>query len=179
MRVYVPATLTMVQRMLADESFTPVSGTAFAVTPTLREAYSAGDDEELAEVAMAEAARASLRLLAAEAPDEADADTGAGDGDSAALPLRRVVVVAENADATPRPDLDDAVVRVTGTLDLNQVVAVHVDGGDAQPAVRRAVDLIDAADLGDEDAELAVGDAEDHQLGWYATQELPFLLDLL
>ena len=51
MRVYVPATLTMVQRMLADESFTPVSGTAFAVTPTLREAYSAGDDEELAEVA--------------------------------------------------------------------------------------------------------------------------------
>ncbi len=36
-----------------------------------------------------------------------------------------------------------------------------------------------AADLGDEDAELVVGDAQDHDLAWYANQELPFLLDLL
>ena len=41
----------------------PVSGTAFAVTPTLREAYAEGDDDELAEVALREAALASLRLL--------------------------------------------------------------------------------------------------------------------
>ena len=39
--------------------------------------------------------------------------------------------------------------------------------------------VIDEADLGDEDAELTVGDALDHDLAWYATQELPFLLDLL
>ena len=38
---------------------------------------------------------------------------------------------------------------------------------------------IDEADLGDEDAELTVGDAQDHDLAWYGTQELPFLLDLL
>ena len=30
------------------------------------------------------------------------------------------------------------------------------------------------ADLGDEDAEFTVGDAQDHDLAWYATQELPF-----
>ena len=42
-----------------------------------------------------------------------------------------------------------------------------------------AIEAIDAADLGDEDAELAVGDAQDHDLAWYATQELPFLLELL
>ena len=40
-------------------------------------------------------------------------------------------------------------------------------------------DMIDEADLGDEDAEFTVGDAQDHSLAWYATQELPFLLELL
>jgi hypothetical protein len=39
--------------------------------------------------------------------------------------------------------------------------------------------VIDAADLGDLDAEFVVGEAEDHELAWYATQELPFLLELL
>ena len=37
----------------------------------------------------------------------------------------------------------------------------------------------DAADLGDPDAEFALGDAEDHDMAWYATQEIPFLLELL
>jgi hypothetical protein len=39
--------------------------------------------------------------------------------------------------------------------------------------------VIDAADLGDADAEFTLGDAEDHEMAWYATQEIPFLLDLL
>ena len=41
MRVYIPATLAMLQQFVADGSMFPVSGTAFAVTPTLREAYAA------------------------------------------------------------------------------------------------------------------------------------------
>ena len=49
----------------------------------------------------------------------------------------------------------------------------------AAASVLAAVEVIDEADLGDEDAELAVGDAQDHDLAWYATQELPFLLELL
>ncbi|MFM9377394.1 DUF6912 family protein [Gordonia sp. VNK21] len=184
MRVYAPATLAMVEQLLAGGSWRPVSGTAFAVTPALRESYTSGDDEELSEVAMREAARASLRLLAADDPAAATADTAAdgaaADGAAAnGLPVRRVVVVAEVPDAKARPDLDDAVVRLPGEVSLSQVAAVHVDGADAEPAVRAAVAVIDAADLGDEDAELAVGDAEDHDLGWYATQELPFLLELL
>ena len=64
MRVYVPATLEFLKVLAAEGEFSPVSRTAFAVTPTLREAYSSGDDEELSEVAMGEAARASLRLIA-------------------------------------------------------------------------------------------------------------------
>ena len=167
MRVYIPATLAMLQRLVADGSLQPLSGTAFAVTPTLRESYAEWDDEELAEVALGEAALASLRLLASESGGE--------------LPLRRAVVVADAPDGlvTPRPDLDDAVVRVDGRVALDQVVAAYVDNADAEPAVRAAVDVVDEADLGDEDAEFTVGDAQDHSLARYATQELPFLLELL
>lgn len=167
MRVYVPATLPMLQELVADGCLQPRAGTAFAVTPALREAYAEGDDEELAEVALDEAALASLRLLSA------DPDGG--------LPLRRAVIVADApADTvTVRPDLDDAVVRVSGRLNMDQVAAVYVDNADAEPAVRAAIAVIDDADLGDEDAELTVGDAQDHALAWYATQEVPFLLDLL
>jgi len=84
-----------------------------------------------------------------------------------------------DADADPRPDLDDAVVRLSGRVDIAQVAAVYVDNAAAEPAVRAAVGVIDDADLGDEDAELTVGDAQDHDLAWYAPQELPFLLELL
>ena len=70
-------------------------------------------------------------------------------------------------------------VRLKGRVGLDQVVAVYVDNIAAEPAVAAAIEVIDSADLGDEDAELTVGDAQDHALAWYATQELPFLLDLL
>ncbi len=176
MRVYLPATLAGVQRLVDDGRWMPLGGTGFALTPGLREAYTAGDDEELSEVALREAARASLRLLAA---DGVESTSGAAADTAQALPVRRVVVVAEVPEATPRPDLDDAVVKVSGPVAMDQVVAVHVDGAEAEPAVRKAAACVDAADLGDEDAELALGDAEDHDLGWYATQELPFLLELL
>ena len=65
MRIYIPVTLAMLQQLVADGSLWPVNGTAFAVTPRLREAYAEGDDDELGEVALREAALASLRLLAA------------------------------------------------------------------------------------------------------------------
>ncbi len=164
MRVYIPATLAMLRQLVDDGELFPVSGTAFALTPTLREAYAEGDDEELAEVAMGEAARASLRLLAAQEADGAP---------------RRAVIVADVEPVTLRPDLDDAVVRVGSVLTVGDVVAVYVDNAVAETAVQAAMAVIDEADLGDEDAELAVGDAQDYDLAWYATQELPFLLELL
>lgn len=165
MRVYLPATLAMVRQLVVDGSLWPLNGTAFAVTPRLRESYAEGDEEDLAEVALHEAALASLRLLAM-------------DTDSP-LPLRRAVLVAEVDDAKFRPDLDDAVVRLGGLVGIDQVTAAFVDNAVAEPAVVAAISAIDAADLGDEDAELIVGDAQDYELAWYATQELPFLLELL
>jgi hypothetical protein len=154
----------MLQTLVADGSIHARSGTAFAVTPTLRESYFEGDDDELAEVALREAALASLRLLAAEV---------------SGLPPRRAVLVAEVDGATPRPDLDDAVVRLAGPVGIADVVAAYLDNAAAEPAVLEAIEVIDSADLGDEDAEFTVGDAQDHDLAWYASQELPFLLDLL
>jgi hypothetical protein len=95
------------------------------------------------------------------------------------LPLRRAVVVAEVEGATARPDLDDAVVRLSAPIAFTDVIAVYVDNADAEQAVVPAIEAVDAADLGDEDAEFIVGDAQDHDLAWYAAQELPFLIELL
>lgn len=167
--VYIPATLAMLQRLVTDGSVWPVNGTAFAVTPRLREAYAAGDDDELADVALREAALASLRLLAAHAAEGADQT----------VRPRRAVLSAEVDDVTFRPDLDDAVVRLGAPVAMDQVIAAYVDNAGAEEAVTKALAVIDAADLGDEDADLIVGDAQDHDLAWYANQELPFLLDLL
>ncbi|GGN76438.1 hypothetical protein GCM10011610_21900 [Nocardia rhizosphaerihabitans] len=179
LRVYIPATIPMLRQLVDEREVFPLGATAFAVTPALREAYAAGDDEELAEVAMQEAARASLRLLAAER-DGLD-DVGAeGEAATPGSPVyRRAVIAADVTGAKLRPDLDDAVVKLAGPISYDQVASVHVDLADAEPQVAKAVDVIDAADLGDTDAEFVLGDAEDHQLAWYATQELPFLLDLL
>ncbi|MGH3882123.1 MAG: DUF6912 family protein [Pseudonocardiaceae bacterium] len=167
MRVYIPATLTMLRALVDSGELVPISGTAFALTPMLRESYAAGDTEELEYAAMNEAARASLRLLAAEL-----------DGDSGVLP-RRVVVAADVDGVRLRPDLDDAVVTVAGPVPSLAVAAVHVDVAEAEDAVRSAAAVMDAADLGDPDAEFTLGEAEDHEMAWYATQEVPFLLELL
>jgi len=198
-RVYIPATLAMLQRLVADQSMHALSGTAFAVTPTLRESYAEGDDDELAEVALREAALASLRLLAAEGAGGERSDGGSNPGGERSdggsnpggersdggsnpggeLPRRRAVLVADVDGATARPDLDDAVVRLAGPIGIGDVVAAYLDNAAAEPAVAAAIEVVDAADLGDEDSELTVGDAQDHDLAWYASQELPFLLELL
>jgi hypothetical protein len=154
----------MLQRLVADRSLRAVNNTAFAVTPTLRESYAEGDDDELADVALRDAALASLRLL--------------GD-DESGLPPRRAVLVADAENVTVRPDLDDAVVRLSEPIAFGDVTAAYVDNADAEPAVLAAIEAVDDADLGDEDAEFVVGDAQDHDLAWYAAQELPFLLELL
>jgi hypothetical protein len=158
----------MLQQLVANGSVSAVNGTAFAVTPALRESYAEGDDDELADVALREAALASVRLLA-----------GAADDAAAEQRPRRAVLVIEAEGATLRPDLDDAVVRLSGPVAIGDVVAAYVDNEAAESAVLAAIEAVDAADLGDEDAELTVGDAQDHDLAWYAPQELQFLLDLL
>lgn len=156
MRVYLPATLGLLRAWHAAGSVGPPPLTGYAVTPALREWYAEADAEELEYAATARAARAALRLLAG--------------GD----PPRRVVLALDAAaeEVQVRDDLDDGAVQLAAPLPWRKVAAGLVDDEAAAPAVARAAQLVDAADLGDEDAELAVGDAEDHTLAWYATQEL-------
>ncbi len=170
MRVYVPATLSLLRRLVDERQLFPLGGNAFALTAALREAYASGDTEELEYAALREAARASLRLLATDESDKSEEDREHP---------RRVVLSVDVEDVTPRPDLDHAVVKVSAAIEWTQVAAVHVDTAEAEEAVKAAAAVVDAADLGDVDAEFQLGEAEDHELAWYAPQEVPFLLELM
>jgi len=161
MRVYLPATLPGLAAAVADGGFGPPPLLAFAVTPALREWYAEGDLDELEYAATVDAARESLRLL--------DADPAAA--------RRRVVIAVDVPDGAVRqvPDVHPAAVRVAEAVPLAKVASVHVDDTSAESDVRAAADAIRAADAGDEDACFTVDGVEDHELQWYATQEIPEL----
>ncbi len=170
MRVYLPATTTVL-RVLVDEGALPGPHTAFAVTPDLRRFYEISeadaDTEELEYAALLGAARASLRLV--------DVDPSAA--------RRRVVVAADVPDAAVEPmddpDTDRGAVRVDADIRMRDVASAHIDGADAEDDVRAAVNVVLEADLGSEDAQFVVDQAEGHELAWYASQEIGPALDLL
>src|SRR6266699_2773266 len=113
--------------------------------------------------AMMPAARASLRML--------HADTEA--------PRRRAVLAADLPDpvVSVRNGLDKpGQVAVTLPVMLADVVSGHVDAKDAAPDVDAAAAALPAADAGDGDAKFVVDGAEGHELLWYATQELIYLI---
>ncbi len=170
MRIYLPATTSVLRRLLDDGR---LSGphTAFAVTPRLRESYAlsdaAADVEELEYAALLAAARASLRLV--------DVDPTAA--------RRRVVLAADVPDSGVEPladaDTDAGAVRVTADVPLADVASAHIDGAEAEEDVRAAVAVVLEADLGSDDAQFVVDQAEGHELAWYATQEIGAVLELL
>ncbi|MET7853130.1 DUF6912 family protein [Streptomyces avermitilis] len=169
MRVYVPLTLSGLAEAYKTGELGAGPFVAYAVTPALREWYLSEDIEELEYAALHRAALASLRLLAA---------------DSGAV-RRRVVVAVDVADgaasADPERGLDPAAlgeVRVAGAVPLAKAAAVHVDADDAEADVTAAAQALAAADGGDDDAQFVVDGAEDHELLWYARQEIPNLVGL-
>ena len=164
MRVYIPATFAMLEQLNEQGVLHARNGWGFAATPELTEFFNSGDQEEIEAIAFDDAALASIRLLAI--------------GDEERFPHRRVVVSAD-VDATGEPDMGESVVKVSGPVELKNVAAVHVDVREAEDATKRATELIDAADLGDEDAELAVGDAQDNYMAFFDPSELPFPIELL
>ncbi|MET8692629.1 DUF6912 family protein [Streptomyces bauhiniae] len=161
MRVYVPLTLPGLAKahetgVLAADPFA-----AYAVTPALREWCGTDDLEELEYAALGEAANASLRLLAVD-PD--------------AVP-RRVVVAVDVADGAVTPDPDGlGEVTVAASARLAKAAAVHADADEAEADVTAAARAVEAADSGDDAARKAVDAADDHELLWFATQEIPSLL---
>ncbi len=170
MRVYLPATTTTL-RTLVEAGELPGPHTAFAVTEQLRRFYARNDGEtdveELEYAALLAAARASLRLL--------DVDPLAA--------RRRVVLAADVPDAAVRPVDEDeeerGAVRVEAPVRRADVASAHVDGAEAEDDVRAAVAVVLEADLGSDDAQFVVDQAEGHELAWYATQEIGPLLELI
>ncbi|MET9506397.1 hypothetical protein ABZY42_32580 [Streptomyces sp. NPDC006622] len=168
MRVYVPLTLPG----LAEAHKTGELGSsgplvAYAVTPGLREWYVSDDIEELEYAALGRAALASLRLLAADP----------------AAPRRRVVIAVDVPDGAATADPDRALeptaigeVRVAGSVRLAKAAAVHVDADDAEADVTAAAAALPASDTGDDDAQFVVDGAEDHELLWFAPQEIANLV---
>jgi hypothetical protein len=169
-RVYLPATTTSL-RTLVDEGQLPGPHTGFAVTDQLRRFYALSDAEadleELEYAALLAAARGSLRLI--------DVDPSAA--------RRRVVLAADVPDAAARPVDDEeeerGAVRVDADVRLRDVASAHIDGAEAEPDVSAAVGVVLEADLGSEDAQFVVDQAEGHELAWYATQEIGPVLELL
>ena len=124
---------------------------------------------QLEYAALNRAALASLRLLAAD-PEAV---------------RRRVVVAVDVPDgaavADPDRGLDPAAlgeVRVARGVALAKAAAVHVDASDAEGDVAAGARALAAADGGDDDAQFVVDGTEDHELLWYATQEIANLVGL-
>lgn len=69
--------------------------------------------------------------------------------------------------------------RIAGGVALAKAAAVHVDSDDAETDVAAAAEALAAADGGDDDAQFVVDGAEDHELLWFATQEIPNLVGLV
>jgi hypothetical protein len=166
MRVFLPSTLPALAEALRAGHVGPAAGvlSGYAVTPALREAYASGDEEELEYSALTEAARASLRMLA----------------EDPAAPPRRVVLAADIPADQVKPDAKDSEpgrVLLGAAIGIDRLASAHVDDAEAGADVRAAVGALFAADAGDEDAKFAVDGAEGHELGWYATQELPYLAE--
>jgi hypothetical protein len=164
MRVFLPSTLPALAQALQAGQVGPAPVPGFAVTPSLREAYASGDEEELEYAALTEAARASLRMLAHDP----------------AAPPRRVVLAAEIPAEQVKLDARDKEpgrVLITEAVPMKRLASAHVDDTEAGPDVRAAAQSLPAADAGDEDAKFAVDGAEGYELGWYATQELSYLAE--
>jgi hypothetical protein len=94
-----------------------------------------------------------------------------------------VVVAADVPDATVGPiddeDTERGAARLEGDIRLRDVASAHIDGIDAEEDVRAAVNVVLEADLGSDDAQFVVDQAEGHELAWYATQEIGPALELL
>lgn len=162
-RVYLATTISGLARAHEDGALSPGDGAgAHAVTPALREWYVSGDSEELEYAAMRGAARGSLTLLAAD-PDAV---------------RRRVVVAADVADAQVVPDhaASRSEVRIAEAVPMSAVVSVHIDGPDTDGTIAAAVEALDAANAGDEDAVLVVDEADACDLLWYDATEIVSLV---
>jgi len=157
-RVYVPSSWAGLRDLVAADGIGPAPFLAHAVTDELRADFPEGGEEEWEYAAAAAASRSSLSLIR-------DVD-----------PARRAVV-AVDVETFSLPDMEDpTVVEVQEVVPFRRIAAVLVDLDDASTDVRTAAERFADAVDGDPEAEALVETALDHELAWYAAQEIGDLL---
>ena len=148
MYVFLPSTVPALAALLEAGRLEGDSLTAFTA-----DEGPGGDAEEAEYDAMYAAAEASLGLLA-EDPE---------------APRRRVVLAAEMPDHVVEHQARhaDGVARVSiqGGVPYKKLKSAHVDDADV------------AADIAEAAADPASGAADDHELMWFAVQELRYLVE--
>ena len=168
MRVFIPATFGMLHELAEHNKFHVRGGVAFTVTAKLRTDFAdvEADEEELEHYAFQDAAMASMRLLTAGDPY---------------FSSRRVVISADVPEVWATVDVDagDTVVRLKpAEVEFDQIAAIHVDLAEYEELTAAGVAHIDAADLGDEEAENHVFTALENFMAWYDPLELGILTAL-
>ena len=154
-RVYVPSTLGRLRAIVTADGIGPAPFVGHAVTPVVREELADLGEEEWEYAASTAAAQSSLALLH---DDE---------------PARRVVVAVDVPSVRPAGTEDPTVVEVDAVVPFRLVGAVLADAADAEEHVRAARDALAA---GAPDAHRLVERCLDHELGWWAAQEIGDLL---
>ncbi len=158
-RVYLPSTLSRLADVVASGAVGAAPLRGHAVTEALRTAWPEGGGEEWEYAAMSSAAQDSVGLLAGtDRP-------------------RRVVVVVDGVRVVPvETDDDPTLVAVPDVVAARTIAAVHVDSVQAEADVAAARDAwVDAA-AGDAGASAVVERCLEHELGWFARQEIDDLL---
>ncbi len=162
MRVYLPLTVAGLGDLHRSGRVAPAPLRAHAVTDALRASFGTADDEELEYAALMAAAYDSLLAIAATQGEP-----------------RRVVVAADVDDSAvgPDPSADDdpTAVVVATEVGIGLCRSVHVDDADAEGELVLALARLPEAQAGDGQALAAVSLVE-HELMWFATQEIPDLL---
>ncbi len=158
MRIYLPSTVAGLAALHATGRLAPAPLLGHAVTPALRRSWTDADDEELEYAVLMAAAFDSLTLIAATSGEP-----------------RRVVVVADVDAAAVTPVGDETAVSVEVEIPISRCSAVQVDDADAEGEIVLALARLADAVAGDERA-LADVSLVEHELMWFATQEIPDLL---
>jgi Family of unknown function (DUF6912) len=155
-RVYVASTPSRLRDAVAAGVVGPVPLSANAVTDAVTAELADASEEEWEYAASSAASLASVGMLR---DDE---------------PPRRVVLALDVRRTGDGADDDPTVVSIEEELTLDSVAAVLVDTADAESVVAAARDAVSA---GDPEADRRLERCLDHELGWWATQEIPTLLD--
>jgi len=158
-RVYVPSSIDRLRELVVSGGLGPVPILAHAVTDSLRSSMGDAGEEDWEYAALTAAALDSVGLIA---DDESP---------------RRVVLVAEADSVFPVAGAEVSLVEIAEVVPLRNVVAVHVDSEDAAADVSAAREAWSAAGEGDGAAVATLEQCLDHELGWFATQEIGDLIE--